>query len=150
MKPVKLGLPIKIWYKPLPGFPRTYWPIVDIKLSYKNISLPQPVLSLVDSGADFPILHMEVAEALGFDFKKLGPPLRGGTSVSGSYKSWILPKPIEVSIYGYSFSFKFSVIDNPGLIWPCILGENSIFEVAKLDFQKFKNHFEIRFREDIN
>lgn len=116
MKPIRLGPPIKIWYKPLPGFLRTYWPVVDVNLSYKNISLP----------------------------------LKEGTSASGSYKYWVLPESIEVSIYGYSFGFKFSVIDNPGLIWPCILGENSIFTVARLDFQKFKNYFEIRFREDIN
>lgn len=150
MKPIRLGPPIKIWYKPLPGFPRTYWPVIDVNFSYKNVSLPQPVLSLVDSGADLPILHMEIAEALGVNFKKLGPPLKGGTSASGSYRSWILPEPIEVSIYGYSFGFKFSVIDNPKLIWPCILGENSVFSVARLDFQKFRNYFEIRFREDIN
>lgn len=36
------------------------------------------------------------------------------------------------------------------LIWPCILGEDSIFQVSKLDFQKFKGYFEIRFRQDIN
>lgn len=71
-------------------------------------------------------------------------------SVSGFYKSWVLPELIDVNIYGHSFCFSFTVIDNPNLIWPCILGENSIFEVAKLDFQKFNGCFEIRFRQDIN
>lgn len=150
MKSIQLGAPIKIWYKPLPKIPNISWPIVDVKFSYNKVRLPQPVFSLIDSGADFPILHIEIAEALGFNIKKLGPPLSGGTSISGTYKSWLLPEMIDVDIYGYSFSFKFCVIDNPGLIWPCILGENSIFEVAKIDFQKFKEYFEIRFRQDIN
>ena len=150
MKPIPLASPIKIWYKPLPKLPNIFWPMVNIKLSYKEKNLPQPVFSLIDSGASFSILHLEVAEALGFNINKLGPSLPGGLSVSGSYKSWFLPEMVNVDIYGYSFSFKFCVIDNPGLIWPCILGENSIFEVAKIDFQKFKESFEIRFRQDIN
>jgi len=123
MKPISLAPPIKVWYKPLPKFPKILWPIVDIKLSCKNKFLPQSVLSLVDSGANFSVLHMELAEALGFDLKKLGKPKPGGTSVSGFYKVWVLPELVNVDIYGYSFSFKFSVIDNPDLIWPCILGE---------------------------
>lgn len=150
MKPVKLAPPIKIWYKPLPKLPKIFWPIIDIRLSHHNKSLPQPVLSLVDSGANLSILHLEVAEALGFDFKKLGAPRPGGISVSGSHKFWILPEPVSVDIFGYPFSFNFSVINNPSLIWPCILGENSIFEVAKLDFRKFNDYFEISFRQDIN
>lgn len=150
MKPIDLAPPIKVWYKPLPKFPKIPWPIVDIQLSYKNKTLPQPVLSLIDSGANFSILHMEIAEALGLNLKKLGKPNLGGTSASGFYKFWVLPELINVDIYGYSFSFRFSVIDNPDLIWPCILGENSIFGIARLDFQKFKGYFEIRFRQDIN
>lgn len=150
MKPIQLAMPIKIWYKPLPGFPETFWPIIDIKFTYQNKSLPQSILALVDSGASHSILHPEIAEALGFDQKKLEIPEYEGTSVSGLYKSWMLPDPLDVSIYDHLFSFKFSVIDNPNLIWPCILGEDSIFQVAKLDFQKFKGYFEINFRQDIN
>ena len=57
------------------------------------------------------------------------------------YKSWILPNSIDVNIYGYNFSFNFTVIDSPNQIWGCILGEDSIFSVARIDFQKFKNFF---------
>lgn len=132
MKPIELSSPVKVWYKALPKFSKIIWPILDVRLSHGDLVFSQPLLSLVDSGANFSILHPEVAEALGF------------------YKSWILPEPVRVDIYGSNFSFKFSVIDNPGLIWPCILGEDSIFSVAKLDFQKFKGYFEVRFRKDLN
>ncbi|MFH1832911.1 MAG: hypothetical protein ABH816_01955 [Candidatus Levyibacteriota bacterium] len=141
---------IKIWYKSLPLLPKVPWPIIDIKLSNQKISLPQPLLTLVDSGANLSILHPMVAEALGFNLKKIGPAKPGGISVSGNYESWILPQPVDVNVYGYHFQCRFIVINNPKLIWACILGEDSIFQFARLDFQKFKGYFEVRFRTDIN
>ena len=148
MKPILLSPPIKIYYKPLPKS-NNPWPILDINLSYKNKAYPQKIFSLVDSGANVSILHPQLAEYLGFDLKKLAPKV-GGISVSGNYRSWFLPDPINIEIYGYSFSLNFTVIDNPNLIWGCILGEDSIFTIAKIDFQKYKGFFEIRFRQDSN
>ena len=149
MKPITFSTPIKIYYKPLQNS-RILWPILDIKLSYKGTSISHSVHALVDSGANISILHPQAASYLGFDVKKLGTSKPGGISVSGSYKSWILPNPIDVNVYGYNFSFNFTVIDNPNLIWGCILGEDSIFSVARIDFQKFKKYFEVRFRQDLN
>ena len=149
MKRITFSAPIKIYYKPLQNS-RILWPILDIGLSYKGTSLSRSVHALVDSGANISILHPQAASYLGFDIKKLGASKPGGISVSGNYKSWVLPEAVNVEIYGYKFSFNFTVIDNPNLIWACILGEDSIFSVAKIDFQKFKGFFEIRFREDLN
>lgn len=148
MKQNPFQTPIKIWYKVLPGRGNVRWPIIDIKLRNQKISIPQPLLSLVDSGANQSILHPFVAEALGFNLGELGNTQKG-LSVSGEYKSWVLP-PIEMDIYGYKFNLKFTVINNKELIWPCILGEDNIFQFARLDFYKFKGYFELRFRSDIN
>ncbi len=150
MKQNPFQMPIKVWYKVLPGKGNVIWPILDVRYSFGKISIPQPLLSLVDSGASDSILHPLVAEALGFNLKKLGVLKSGGLSVSGKYNWWILPELIDVNIYGYKFRRKFIVIDNPNMIWPCILGEDSIFEYARIDFQKFKGYFELRFRKDIN
>lgn len=150
MKKINLQTPIKIWYRPHPRLPKVLWPLIDVKFSYKDQSFPQLLPSLVDSGANMSILHPLVAEALGFDLKKLGNPKPGGVSVSGNYESWALPHPINVNIYGFSFSFNFTVINNPNLIWGCILGEDSIFQVARIDFSKYKGYLEVRFRGDIN
>lgn len=141
---------IKVWYKPLPRVTKTLWPILDVGLSIKDISLPQPVLSLVDSGASSSILHPDLAGALGFDRKTLGKYNVVGSSASGAYKGWVLKDAIKANVYGYEFDIKFTIIDNPGLVWPCILGEDSIFQLARIDFQKFKGFFEVRFRTDIN
>ncbi len=101
MKPIQLATPIKVWYKPLPKLPKAFWPIIDIKLSFKDKVLPQLIFALIDSGSSHSVLHPEI-------------------------------------------------IDNPNLIWPPILGEDTIFQVSRLDFQKFKGYLEIRFRQDIN
>lgn len=148
MKQSPLQAPIKIWYKVLPGRGSVKWPVIDLGISHKRNILPQRIFSLVDSGANKSILNPFVAEALGFDLGKLGKPDKG-VSASGDYESWELPA-IDIDIYGYKFSLSFTVINNKKLIWPCILGEDSIFQFAKLDFQKFKGFFEIRFRSDIN
>ena len=147
---LQLSSPIKIWYEAIPDTPRIRWPIVDLRMAYHGKELPQSTFGLVDSGASISILHLHIAEILGIDLVKLGRPEFTGQSVSGSYKSWVLPKPVRVNIYGYEFDFRFEVIDNPRLSWPCILGEDSIFQVARIDFQKFKGFFEVRFRQDIN
>ncbi|MBI2613902.1 MAG: retropepsin-like domain-containing protein [Candidatus Levybacteria bacterium] len=148
MKQNQFQTPIKIWYDILPGGPGVKWPILKVKLKHSETSLPQPLIALVDSGANKSILHPLVAEALGFNLEKLGASDKG-ISVSGEYKSWQLPA-IDINIYGYDFNLPFTVIDNERLIWPCILGEDSIFNFARLDFQKFKGYFELRFRKDIN
>lgn len=147
MKQVYFQTPIKIWYKGLPGFSKILWPIVDVRLNHGGI-LTQPFSALVDSGASQSILHPFIAEVIGFNLDKLGAPEKG-ISASGDYKSWKLPK-LDVDIYGYKFNLPFTVIDNNKLIWPCILGEDSIFQFARLDFYKFKGYFELRFRSDLN
>lgn len=149
MKPIVLSSPIKIKYSSLPKS-NILWPILDVNLSYKNITFPQKIQSLVDSGASVSVLHPQIAHFLGFNIQKLKLPKASGMSASGSYSSWTLPDPVGVEIYGYNFSFNFTVIDNPNLIWGCILGEDSIFSKARIDFQKFKQLFEIRFRQDLN
>ena len=142
--------PIKTRYQFLSREEKILWPIVEAKLAYQKFSLPQTIRTLVDSGASHSLLHPFIAEILGFDFKKLGNAKLSGASASGAYKSWLLPKPITIDIAGYQFQRKFIVIDNPKLIWGCILGGDSIFEVAKLNFVKFERYFEIQFRKDLD
>ena len=149
MRKFDLQTPIKVRYRAHPLFPKDLWPIVDVKLIHKEFSIPQSIFALIDSGANKSLVHLQVAELLGFDVKKRGKPERG-VSVSGTYESWGIKDPIRVNIYGFEFSLNFIVVNNPQLIWPCILGEDSIFQLARLDFQKFKGFFEIRFRADIH
>lgn len=137
--------PIKVRYRKLPTSGKVLWPIIDIKL----LDLPQPILALVDSGASHSILHEDIAEIVGLQ-KGGKNELIEGTSAAGSFKFW-RSRSLEVDIYGRKFDFNFSVpVKNKGLIWPCILGHDSIFRIAKLEFKTFKGHFRIFFRTDIN
>ena len=141
--------PFTVQYTTFPGSGSVLWPVVKVRLVSKTFSIPQPILALVDSGASNSILHPFIAETLGFDLKKLGNP-QIGTGVGGSHRSWILPESIELNIASQTFTKTFHVIDNDRLLWPCILGEDSMFSFARIDFYKFKNYFELRFRKDIN
>ena len=141
--------PIKVDYASLPRLPLTKWPLVEISLSTRDKSLPQSLFALVDSGANISIFHFEVAEFFGYTARNLQFKTRG-KSVSGDYKSAIIEKNFSVELYGYNFLQKFTVVDNPHLLFPCILGEDSLFQWARLDFQKFKGFFEIKFRKDLH
>lgn len=141
---------MKIWYRRLPEHPDNFWPILEVRLRSKYTAFPQPVFALVDSGASISILHPELARTLGFDLQRLGRPIQAGQSVSGSYSSWTLSEAIDTGFCGATFSIKFIVINNNDLIWPCILGEDSIFQFAHVDFWKFKGYFDIELRKDLN
>ncbi|MBI4097219.1 MAG: retropepsin-like domain-containing protein [Candidatus Levybacteria bacterium] len=140
---------IKIPYRTYPNSGNILWPIVELQLATEHSSLTQPILALVDSGASISVLHPIIAEVLGFNPRKTEASQQG-ISASGMYKSWLFPHVIEVNLYGYTFFRRFTIIDNSSFLWPCILGEDSIFEVAGIDFRKFKGFFEVRFRQDIN
>lgn len=107
MKQNPFQTPIKIWYDILPGLPKVKWPILKVKLKHDERNLPQPLIALVDSGANKSILHPFVAEALGFNLEKLGRPEKG-VSASGKYKSWKLPE-LDIDIYGYKFKGYFEL-----------------------------------------
>jgi len=140
---------IRLPYRALPGTKgREIWPIINASLSYKRKKFPQPIAALVDSGADVSTMDMLVAEILGFDLKKM--EISGtGAGAGGSYRYWQLPE-IDTFIEGHGYKFPFIVIDNSKNLWPCILGQRSIFRVAKITFESFKGQFDISFRADIN
>ena len=137
---------IKVYYKAVTGTTLPLWPILDIQLSFKGRVLPWKTSALVDSGASASVITSGLAKMLGFDLSK--EKTISGEGVSGVYKGKELKDTVDVDIYGYKHSFRFTTIEK--MPWDCILGEDSIFQVAKLDFQRFKGFFEIRFREDIN
>lgn len=143
---IPLSTPIKIRYKTAPGLLWYLWPLVEVVLSRGLSVLPNRIMVLIDSGASNSVLRPEVAIGLGFDLDR-GQKV-AGRGVGAGYTGVLLPERVDVNIYDHTFDFQFTVIEN--MVWDCILGEDTIFEVARLDFQKFKGYFEIRFRQDIN
>lgn len=142
---------IKIFYRKLPQLlgAGVDWPLVDIGLTHNKITIAPKMLALADSGASNSIIDPEIAKYLGFDLDKI-PKIQGGTSASGSYSFWILPEPVDINIYGRTYSSTFQVIDAPNQMWSCILGHDSLFKLSKVMFNTHKKYFEISLRADIN
>lgn len=136
---------IKIWYRKLPQSGKSLWPLIDIQLP----GLPQPIQALVDSGANSSILHEDIVDLLGFP-KDQNLDNISGKSASGIYKAYLL-KPIQIDIFNHKFNSRFTVIkNNRNLPWSCVLGHNTIFRFAKIEFRSFKGYFRMAFRTDIN
>lgn len=136
--------PVKFMYRKLPGFSGSWWPIINLKLG----GLPHDFYALIDSGASHSVLHEEIANIVGA--KKSSKKESEGLSASGKYKSYET-KPIKVSLLDRKYQFSFTVIKNSkGLMWPCILGHDTLFKIAKLEFQSFDGFYRIWLRNDIN
>ena len=140
---------IKIKYENLAGDESVYWPIVRVHLWSNTFSFPQNLIALVDSGASHSIIRQDIAQVLGFPVQKLKFDSTGN-SVNGTYKSATLSERVGIDLYGYKREHKFTVIDYSSLIFPIILGEDSLFKWTTLNFNRSKLYFEMRFRTDIN
>lgn len=143
--------PIKVYYRKLPKLlgQGIDWPLIDIGLTHEEKTIAPKLLALVDSGASNSILDPEIAEYLGFKLNR-SERLKGGSSASGSYMYWLLPKPVDINVYGRIYTTNFQVIDAPNQMWSCILGHDSIFRISKILFNTHKKYLEIGLRTDIN
>jgi len=114
-------------------------------ISFKSI--PQPLQGLVDSGATNTLIGYDWAIQAGIKVDDSNK-LKGGAVGSGYdfYRS----EPIEVEIAGQKYEIKFDVLLGDQLLWPCILGQDSIFRLAKVTFKRYKYEFDVQFRKDIN
>jgi len=72
-----------------------------------------------------------------------------GSGVGSGY-SFYLSEPTEIDILGHKYIVKFDVLLSDDPIWTCILGQNSIFRLAKITFKRYRNEFDIRFRKELN
>lgn len=113
--------------------------------SFEN--LPLPVQALVDSGATNSLLHPRVAKSIGLklDYDKV----QHGTGAGGDFK-YVQSKPVETGLLGQKYMIVYEVVLDENFAWPCILGHNSIFKLAKIVFKSFKQEFDVFFRADYN
>jgi hypothetical protein len=114
-------------------------------VSFKSI--PQPLQGLVDSGATNTLIGYDWALQAGIQIDK-SKKLKGGAVGSGY--DYYQSEPVEVEMAGQKYNVKFDVVLGDPLLWPCILGQDSIFRLAKVTFKRYKEEFCIQFRKDIN
>ena len=133
--------PVKKYYRSLPP-DKTPWPLLDIVFPDHNHNRNLKFPSLIDSGASHSILHPDVAPFLNINLDEF--PLKDGTGVGGGFKYWDVNTLFNIEIDGYPFKFKFHV-SVASIPWSCILGENTIFSEARIDFQRYKGIFKIQY-----
>ena len=134
----------KLTYKPAPFVTGPYikWPLVEVSFgdSAKGFT------TLIDSGASNSMLNQEVALVHNIKIDK--NKVYAGSGVGSTFKFWIA-KDVDITVADHNFIFDFSVpVEDSAIPWPCILGHDSIFQVAKLEFTSFKEQFKIFFRKD--
>lgn len=127
-------------YLLLPGDPnKTPRPLVPVIYKHRK-GETKPILTLVDSGADYSFATLKIASYLGINLAGIEPiPITGfeGSSMKCfPYKTTIeiAEKTLTLPIfYGGSLTNEY----------PCILGQDLFFDEAKISFKRYDWTFDI-------
>ena len=111
------------------------YPIIPVKFYYKDKKTPF-IEALLDSGGDFIVIPMPIAEYLELDLEKAGEVDTAGGSTS-LYKTYI-----DISIgknSGFAeYKNKLIHVSTRSDI-PILLGRSPLFEDYEITFKKYKN-----------
>lgn len=130
-------------YTTLPGIPKdTKRPLVPIKFINKNRST-LPILSLIDSGADYSYLSTEIADLLEINLSKIKPHQSLG--INGSPFT-CYPTEITIDIGGHQMDIIAYFSDQLAPAFPCILGQESFFSKTRVVFERYKWNLEIKLK----
>ena len=135
---------MKFSYLQIPGFSKR--PLVPVSFRFGSHHLSQPVLCLVDSGTDLTYLDMGVGEELGINFAKIKPL----TSFSINGRGFIgYPAKLVAEIGGWEF-FLEAIFSRSVRRTFCVLGQEGLFDMAHISFERFSWEVEINPRKEIN
>lgn len=121
-----------------PIFGKIRRPIAQVYFNDKKHDLWQPVTMIVDTGADYTLLPLFLAEELGVD---LGKDCKTITTqgVGGTSKVYLLKNKIEARIGDLKRQIPLGFLDNDYI--PPLLGRQEFFETFKVVFEKFSVTF---------
>ena len=128
-------------YTTLPGFPKdTRRPLVPVKFIYQGKSTLL-IFCLVDSGADYSYLTIEIAELLGIPLKGIKPQKSFGIN-GASFLCY--PSRITMEIGGQRIDIPAHFSNELNQAFPCILGQEDFFNKTKIIFERYKWNLDIR------
>jgi len=128
-------------YTTLPGDTiGTKRPIIPVKFIHKN-KATLPILSLVDSGADFSYLDFEIAEILGIDLSGVKPQKSFGIN-GASFVCY--PSLVKIEIGGHLIEIPVHFSNQLSKEFPCILGQEGFFDKTRIVFERYKWNLDIR------
>lgn len=128
-------------YVRLPGVPQdTKRPLIPVKFIHKDKST-LPILCLVDSGADYSYLTIEVAHLLGIDLTHIKPQKAFG--INGS-EFVCYPSRLEIEVGGVRLQILVHFSPELTPAFPCILGQENFFSQTRILFERYKWNLDIK------
>ena len=122
------------------GTPR---PLVPVVYKYRKKET-KPILTLVDSGADYSFVTFRIALYLGINLAGIEPlsvkGFEGSSMDCYSHETVIKIREKEMELpvyYGGSLTSEY----------PCILGQDVFFDKTKISFERYKWKFNVDFRK---
>ena len=129
-------------YSPLPDFKDKIVLAPLLPITFENGKHEFSTFALVDSGATGAVISTVIADALSIKWNKI--PVSHGLSIGGSFRSHRF-NGLKAEIYDHEFTLSMGIIE-AAAPYKCILGQNDLFQRAKIIFEAYKNQFEIIFR----
>ena len=121
-----------------PIFGKIHRPIAQVSFKHKKEKIWRLFSLIVDTGADYTLLPLFLAEELGVDLAK---DCRTITTqgVGGTSKVYLLKNKIEIKIGEFHRKIPLGFLDNDYI--PPLLGRQEFFETFKVIFEKFQATF---------
>jgi|SRR5882724_10652983 len=104
----------------------------------------RPVLSLVDSGADYCLFHSSLANELGIDLKSGWTKDFGGIAAGQSVQAYMHTIQIEVHGFGERIEIEAGFADSDAI--GGLLGGVGFLDNYKVTLEKYKGRFQIESR----
>ncbi|MBI2268118.1 MAG: retroviral-like aspartic protease [Candidatus Blackburnbacteria bacterium] len=124
----------------LPGDPtKVLRPLVPVKYKYQGKET-KPILTLIDSGADYSFATLKIALYLGIKFKGIKP-----VSITGFNQATTgcFPKEVGVEVAGREIQMPVYFGGSLTQEYPSILGQDIFFDKARITFERYNWSFGI-------
>lgn len=130
-------------YLKLPGLSRR--PLVPVVFKYRTVTI-EPILCLVDSGADISCFDMELARELGIDLGEAESISSWGIT-GEEFKGYSVKMVARIRDWEFPIAAIFSDKINRAF---CVLGQEGLFDQARVIFERYKWNLDIHPRTDFN
>lgn len=121
---------------------KIYFPALRVRLCYKHSRLTDPILALIDSGAEVSYCLKDIGTWLGVGFskRKLFISRAADKHKFRGYKD-------EVSLFIAGEKINLPIIFTQNLSFPIILGRKVFFKNFKITFEEYKYQFTLNFHK---
>ena len=120
-------------------FGKVHRPIAEVFFKHAKKEVWQPVIMIIDTGADYTMLPLFLTEPLGIDLKH-DCRIIETQGVGGKSKVFLTNNKIKVRIGRSERKIPLGFLSHDYI--PPLLGRQEFFETFKVTFKKFRTTFE--------